>query len=212
MASHRARRARNKKLKGHKDFLRESVRTLLLPAFIDRRFAIAPRVHGEATEQKSLNTLPFGLLRRPRADGGVDLVEIQFSSYQRAAFRINACPVPKDGMMTAAGHRFAEELEAGGLHDHFETHARPWLRPALRALRIEPLGQWFSLSLRCFRSPKQAAYDKLALRVAAIIPEIELALCEGKLGPHILRIVMTPFPPDVLERLEKLRAEGAGKE
>jgi hypothetical protein len=190
----------------------ESVRTLLLPAFIARGFAIGPRVDGETTERKSLNTFPFGLLRRPGADGGVDLVEIQFSTYQRAAFRINACPVPKDGMMTAAGPRTAEDFEAGGLHDHFETHARPWLRPSLRALGLEPLGQWFSLWFRCLRSPKQTAYDKLALRVAGIVPEIELALSEGKLGPHILRIVMTPFPPDVLDRLEKLRAEGASKE
>ena len=72
-------------------------------------------------------------------------MEIQFSSHGRAAFRINACAVPKDGIMTLGGQRTAEELEAGGLHDHFETHGRPWLRPALRALGLEPLGGWFSV-------------------------------------------------------------------
>ena len=49
----------------------------------------------------------------------------KFSTYKRAAFRINACPVPKEGMMTAGGHRSTEELHESGLHDHFETHARP---------------------------------------------------------------------------------------
>jgi hypothetical protein len=68
-----------------------------------------------------VDTFPFGLLRRFKADGGVDLVEIQFSTYQRAAFRINACAVPKEGLPTPGGRRTADELDAGGLDDHFET-------------------------------------------------------------------------------------------
>jgi len=93
-------------------------------------------------------------------------------------------------MMTLGGHRTAEELHAGGLHDHFETHARPWLRPGLRALGLEPLGEWFSLRLWRLRSPKEADYDRLALQVASLVPEIELALSEGKLGPHMRKIVI----------------------
>jgi hypothetical protein len=55
-------------------------------------------------------------------------------------------------------------------------------------LRLEPPGGWFSLWLRWLGSPKQADYDKLALRVAGLVPEIELALSEDKLGPHMRRV------------------------
>lgn len=184
----RARRAKEQKLRKHRDFLLESVRTYLLPAFVQQGFVVTSRTQTDAVDRKSMGIFPFGELRRARPDGGIDLVEIQFMTYQRAAFRINAGPVPKDGMMTLGGRRSAEELDAGELHDHFETHARPWLRPGLRALGLEPLGQWFSLCLWRFRSPKKAAYDKLALRVAGFLPEIELALRDAKLGPHIRRV------------------------
>jgi len=189
---------REQKLRKHKDLLIESVRRFLLTAFVNRGFSVSPRIHrgATATDRKSLDTFPFELLRRIRPDGGVDLAEIQFATYQRAAFRINASAVPKEGMITVGGHRSAEELNAGGLHDHFETHARPWLRPALRVLGLEPLGQWFSLCLWQLRSPNHAAYDKLATRVAGLVPEIELALSEGKLGPHMLPITVKPLPPD----------------
>jgi hypothetical protein len=121
------------------------------------------------------------------------------------AFQINACAVPQAGMMTAWGHRGAEELFAGGLHDHFETHARPWLRPALRALGLEPLSQWFSVWHWPLRRPTKADYDKLAKRAVDILPEVELALREGKLGPHMRSTVFTPLPPEALERVERIR-------
>ena len=185
----RDRKAKEEKLRKHRDLLLDSVRTHLLPAFIERGFAIRPRVRQEPTDRKSAGTFPFELLRRSRPDGGIDLVEIQFATYQRAAFRINACAAPKEGMMTIGGHWSAEELHAGGLHDHLETHARPWLRPCLRALGLEPLGAWFSLPFWSFRCPVQADYEKLALRVVGFLPEIELALREGKIGPHLRRVV-----------------------
>src|SRR5215472_2483378 len=185
----RARGAREQKLKKHRDFLLHSIRMHLLPAFIQQRFTPDPApVEGAPVDRKYKGTFPFEL-RRVRPDGGVDLVEIQFKTYHRAAFRINVCAVPKEGMITLGGHRTVEDLHASGLHDHFETHARPWLRPLLRALGLEPLGEWFSLWLWYLRYPKQADYDRLVLRVAGVLPELELALREGKLGPHVRRIV-----------------------
>jgi hypothetical protein len=185
-----ARRAKEQKLRKHKDLLVESVRTHLLPAFIQRGFTVAPSVRDKPTDRKYAGTFPFGQLRRTRPDGGVDVVEIQFSTYQRAAFRINAGVAPKDGLVTLIGHRPVEEVAVHGLKEYFETHARPWLRPGLRALGLEPLGEWFSLLFWRLRSPKQAEYDTLAVQVAALAPEIELALSEGKLGPHIRKVVI----------------------
>ena len=173
----RYRKLKEQKLRRHKDLLLEAVRNHIFPVLIKQGFSITPRREGQPADRKDRDTFPLGFLQRARPDGGVDLVEIQFMTYQRAAFRINACPVPKDGMMTLGGHRTVEELEAGGLHDHFEMYEFPrwWI--------------WFSLRLWRFRTPVKSTYDKLAQRVAGYLPEIELALREGKLGPHMRKIV-----------------------
>jgi hypothetical protein len=49
---------------------------------------------------------------------------------------------------------------------------------------------WFSLRFWLFRKPVQAEYDELALRVAGFLPEIDLALREDRLGPHMRRVVI----------------------
>jgi hypothetical protein len=206
------RRSQEQRAKRRRALLEASVRTQLLPALIRQGFEIAsPRQQSEPNDRKSAGCFPaWGQLIRAR-DTIVDKVEIQFSTYGRAALRINATAVPKGGMMTAFGHRMAGEIQASGLHDHFETHARAWLRPTLRALRVEPVGEWFSLWRWPFRSPTQDDYDKLSLRAVAILPELELALREGKSGPHIRRLEFKPLPPEVLERIRRLKAEGASE-
>jgi hypothetical protein len=166
------------KLQLHKKLLVQSVRTRILPVFLQQRFSMIPRANRGPFDQKNAQTFPFDLLRRSSPGGGVDLVDVQFMTFQRPAFRINACAVPKDGLMTLGGHRSADELEAGGLHEHFEMYAFPRWR------------MWFSLRFWRFRAPVQLDYDKLAMRVTDLLPEVELALREGKLGPHMRRIVI----------------------
>jgi hypothetical protein len=201
----KARRAQEREAKRRSGLLEESVKAHLLPSLGKRGFDPAPLTRPGPTDQKAVGSFPsWGRLVRVR-ESAVDQVEIQFSSYGRAAFRINACAVPREGMMTAGGHKSAEECLALGVHD-LETHARPWLRPALRALRNEPLGQWFSLWRFPLRRPRQADYDRPALRAAAIIPELDLALRRQKLGPHMRRLQLKPLPAEALERLQKLNA------
>lgn len=191
----------------NRDLLIESVREHLLPIFFEQGFVIAKRrITAKVVDREYADSFPFDELRRSKPDGGVDLIEIQFKSRQRAAFRINATAVPRGGMMTAGGHRTVEELHGGGLHDHFETHARPWLRPLLSVIGLEPLGAWFSLWQWPLRPLKKADYEGLALRVASIVPEIELALSDNKLGPHLRRVLIRPLPPEVLERIENQKA------
>jgi hypothetical protein len=178
----KARRAKEQKIRRHRKFLLESVRTHILPVLIERGFVLAPKTYEGPVDREFVQAFPLGFLRRARPDGRVDLVEIQFASYGGAAFRINACGVPKDGMMTLGGHRTAEKLDAGGLHDHFEMYASP---------RLWAWGWgWFSLRFWLFRKPVQAEYDELALRVAGFLPEIDLALREDRLGPHMRRVVI----------------------
>jgi hypothetical protein len=208
----RIRRAKEQEARRRRALVEESVRIHLIPALIKLGFESAPpRLQEEPEDRKYSGCFPsWGRLVR-RREPIVDQVEIQFSSYGRAAFRINAAAVPRDGMMTFGGHKTAEECLAFGVHD-LETHARPWLRPGLRVFRLEPLGAWFSLWHWPGLSPKQSDYDKVALRAAAILPELELALRAGKVGPHLRRFEMMPLPPEVLERINerinKLKAEG----
>ena len=118
--SHRG-SSKEQRLRRHRELLVESVRRHVLPRFLEHEFLVTK-------DSSSLDVLPLGRLRRNLPDGTVDLAEIQFMKYHRAAFRINACAVPKGGIMTLGGRRYATELDAGGLHDHFEMYAAPrWL-------------------------------------------------------------------------------------
>jgi len=80
--------------------------------------------------------------------------------------------------MTLGGQRTADQLQAGGLHDHFVMYAYPKSQT------------WFSLWFWRFRTPVQSDYDKLVLRVTGFLPEVDLALREGKLGPHMRHVVI----------------------
>jgi hypothetical protein len=171
------RREANQILRRRREWLIQSIRSHLLPVFFQHGFVVAPLTGGppDPDDRKYLDIFPLGELRRARPGVGVDLIRIQFAAYRRAAFRIHA------GVALSEGRMWANEF--------FETHARPWLRPSLRALKVEPLGVWFSLWPRSFRSAAKADYEKLVARVAGYVPEIELALREGQLGPHIRRVV-----------------------
>ncbi len=176
------------KKKEHQECLIRSVRNHLVPAFTKQGFEVAPLLHRAPVDREFEQSFPpWGRLIRTR-EAGVDLVEIQLAKYRRAAFRINAGVTPRAVIMTLRGHRAVEEIAVHWLDEYFETHARPWLRPVLAAVRLEPLGAWFSV-WPC-RSPSQDDYDKLAARVASLVPEVDRALREGKSSPHIRRIVI----------------------
>ena len=174
----RARRAREQKIRKHRKLLIESVRTHILPRLIEQGFVVTPQINSEPIDREFVQAFPLGFLRRTRPDGRVDLVEIQFTSYRGAAFRTNAGVAPKEGMMTLTGHWPAEEILVGWLNEFFEMYASPrWWA-------------WFSLRFWSFRTPVQAEYDNLALQVAGFLPEIDLALRESRLGPHMRRVVI----------------------
>jgi hypothetical protein len=175
-----------------RDVLTQSIQRHLMPVLMKQGFEVArpEELTGIADRDYLLSFPPWGRLMRPR-ESGVDLVEIQFAKHGRAAFRINAGVAPKEGMTTWTGHRAAENLHVHWLERYFESHARPWLRPGLRALGLEPLGEWFSVWHWTPRTTQQD-FKKLALKAASIVPELELALREGQLCPHI-RMVAIPF-------------------
>jgi len=66
------------------------------------------------------------------------------------------------------------------------------LKPQFEMYASQRWRMWFSLRFWRFRTPTQSGYDKLALRVAGLLPEVELALRKGKLGPRMRKIVSLP--------------------
>lgn len=166
------------KAKEQTELLISTLRTHLLPVLTKHGFEVAPPVHRGTIDREVVLSFPaWGRLIRAR-ESGWDLIEIQFARYRRAAFRINVGVAPKEGMMTLTGHWRAEDVHVHWLNEFFEMYALPrW--------RI-----WFSVWHRLYRSRTQGDYDKLALRVAGLLPELELALREGKLGSHMRRVVI----------------------
>jgi hypothetical protein len=165
------------KVKEPRELLIESLRTHLLPVLIEKGFECAPLARRGPMDREFVLTLPLGRLRREREEG-VDLVEIDFARNRHAAFRINIGVAPSAGLMTPTGHWSARDIYVEWLNEFFIMYAFPGWRI------------WFFDWLSFLRSPIRATYDKLAMRVAGLVPEIELALREGRLGPHMRRIVV----------------------
>lgn len=165
-----------------RDLLIESLRTHLLPVLTKRGFEVAPLAHRGPIDREFVLTLPLGRLRRTR-EGKVDLVEIDFAKHRRPAFRVNVGVAPQAGLMTLTGHWPADDLYVEWLNEFFIMYASPRWQT------------WFSVRRRFYRPRMQGDYDKLALRVADLVPELELALREGKLGPHMRRVVIPRRAP-----------------
>ncbi len=161
-----------------RNWLIESLRMHLLPLLIQQGFETARLVHGGPMDRELVLSLSLGRLRRAREGGKVDLVEIQFAPHRRAAFRLMVGVAPKEGLMTFTGHWVAEDVYIGWLNEYFVMSASRWRQA------------WFSVWHWPHRPPTQADYDKLALRVAGLLPEVELGLREGRLGPHMRRVVI----------------------
>jgi hypothetical protein len=149
-----------------------------VPLFLDHGFVVAPLVHRGPVDREFTASLPLGRLRRTR-ETGVDLVEIEFARYRRAAFRIQAGVAPKGGMMTFTGHWAAEDLYVGWLNEYFEMYASPRRRT------------WFSVRHWPWQTVVQDDYGQLAQRVSEFTPELESALRDSRLGPHMRRVVIS---------------------
>ena len=90
--------------------------------------------------------------------------------------------------MTYTGHWPAEEVYVSWLNEYFVLCASRWWR------------SWFSVRKWPHQSPTPDAYEKLAMRVAGLVPELEVALREGQLGPHMRRVVIPrPVPSNFRE-------------
>src|SRR5581483_3024158 len=150
-------------------WLLRSIELHLLPAFVQQGFTQEPQnAHEPPIDRRRTLAFPLNDLVRMR-ESAVDTVRIQFAPYRFNAFRINATTRPKK--------------DDGWPISRFEMYAFP---------RLFALWwwSWFSVNRWPFRAPNQADYEKLALRVAGYVAELEVALHEGRLGPHLRHVVI----------------------
>lgn len=169
-----------KSVKERRDWLIQSLRTHLLPVLTEQGFTAAPAVapgHSDPVDRELALALPLGRLVRHR-ERGVDLIEIDFHKYRRTAFRIAAGVAPKEGLMTVTGHWAAEDVYVGWLNEFYVMYALPRWQVSFFAWHWP------------YQSPTQGDYEKLARRVVRFVPELELALQQGRLGSHVRRFLI----------------------
>src|SRR5204862_279597 len=130
-------------------WLIESLQRHLLPSLIQQGFDVAqPDILPPPIDRRYVRAFPLGRLVRGR-ESGVDQISIQFATYDRNAFRINACVVPPKEIITT--HNRLPEVPgfwARGFSEHFEMYAFPQLWAWFT-------WGWFSVRHWSFRPPVQ---------------------------------------------------------
>ena len=170
-----------------RQWLLGSIKTLLLPEFIQRGFVVTPLEDGE---MKSLQ--PFGRLRREKS-GCIDLIEVKIHKYHYA-FSVGLGRIPPEGAIRDGRH-----LERGLVKKLGDIDMHYWTSPKFS------LGYgFFSVWHWPWKKVTVVDYEDLVKRFIKIIPEIELALHEGKRGPHIKLV-------DLRGRLENKKGSDSNK-
>lgn len=80
--------------------------------------------------------------------------------------------------MTVTGHWAAEDVYVGWLNEFYVMYALPRWQVSFFAWHWP------------YQSPTQGDYEKLARRVVRFVPELELALQQGRLGSHVRRFLI----------------------
>lgn len=166
-------------MKKERRWLIDSIRNQMLPEFARRDFEIV-KLHSSEQhpiDRELIASLPFGLLRR-RTDRGIEQIEINLSAHGRAAFNINIGIVPDTGIESSTGYVEPERVLVTWLDCYFVLCAR---RRFFAPFSVRH--PWWS------RLPiTEADYEQLVDRVVALLPEVDQALSNKKIGPHIRKV------------------------
>ena len=169
-------------------WLVSAIREQLLPEFTRRGFEVLPLPESRDSppDRQLIASRPFGRLRRRSTKGGFEYVEIQVAPRARAAFRLSIGVAPSEGIEGMFGHIAAENVLVGWLGEIFHLYSCPRFR------------SWFAVRRWLWekRDATESDYQALVSRVIGLLPEVEQALGEGKVGPHIRRIILRrPLSP-----------------
>lgn len=153
-------------------WLKNSLRSRLLPELERRGFTVLPLTGEDARSREIFTAFPLGRLRR---EGllGFEMVEIQIDKHGRAAFRLNIGVAPPGGISHAIGHVAQEDVWVHYLSRYYEVYSWPLFR------------RWFSLRRWSRTSATESDYGTLVSAVVDVIPEVEEVLRTGRRGRHI---------------------------
>jgi hypothetical protein len=169
-------------------WLIEGLQRHLLPSLVQQGFKLAPsETIAAPVDRRYVRAFPLGELVRAR-ESRVDRVSIQFATHDRNAFRINARVEPPKEIMNHERLPPVPGFLARGLSEHFEMYASPKLWAWFT-------WGWFSVRRSPFRATTQSDYENLTKLVAGFERELELALREGILGPHMRRVSLPYYVP-----------------
>jgi len=162
--------------------LLHSLRTHLIPVLVQQGFESISKISHGAVDREYKETFPFGSFVRNR-QCSVDFIEIQMAPHRADFFRINAGRRSSNGLVTENSDPASDAL-LGTWTRKFEMLARP---------KLWGFWWWSWFTVRTwFRDPGPADYDKLAMRVAGYLAELELAFERDQLGPHLRRAWIPP--------------------
>ena len=165
-------------MKKERRWLINSIRSRLLPSFIQRGFEPVPipKSKDGASDREGIASMPLGFLRK-KIEHGFEQADVHLSGNGRASFTISFGVVPDAGMESAFGHIEAEYVYTTWLKEYFVLCARRRFFKPFAARR-----PWWSR-----REFTAADYDQLVDRVIALLPEVDEALKGRKVGLHIRR-------------------------
>lgn len=168
-------------MKKERRWLVEAVRSQLIPEFLARGFELAPfsRAKQGATDREFVVSFPFGRLRRS-VDRGFEQVEIQLAPHGRAAFRLNLGLIPFGGVEGILGHIAADDAGVHALPERFTLYSCPFFSLNFSVRRW----MWSR------RERTEDEYRALVARVVELLPEVDDALRNGKVGRHIRHTVI----------------------
>jgi hypothetical protein len=159
--------------KGDLRKVKQVIQDLLIPVLIERGFEQIPLSDAEQRSEIG-SAYPFGRFRR-RRDDGYDLILIQFARYRPATFTLDAGVVPLEGFNhPVTGHVKAEDAWPGYLARHYSFYDT--------AIIARKFGPWRWPGDR--RPFDDAEIRFVVSKVKRILPEVEIALREGRPTAH----------------------------
>ena len=163
-----------------RDHLIKALRDRLVPAFAGRGFEVAPLLADEQKSREFRVAFPLGRLRRVRADGSFEMVEIQLDKRGISRFRLNFGVIPARGIDHPIKHVEQHEAVVGFLFYSGELYSWPLFM------------RWFSVPSRLSDDVAASKSIEVVNRVVALIPEVEDWLKSGKVGRHVRQVGKPP--------------------
>lgn len=160
-----------------------------------RGFENVPFGKTDIVDREFKQSFPFGRFRR-KSLNGLHLLDIEFAVQGKAKFRINAGVFPAEGFVDILSQTVLPE--------------EAWVHTLLKSYVLaggSKRNNWFYVSHWFWQTPTRQQFEDLASTASALIPEIENALSNGTVGPHLKFIDNTEFANTMRLQLQKQKAQ-----